>query len=201
MKRLQTINKAAFLPIYTAFLERQACNYRTLRWQYYMISDIRSSPCNKRQLQFKLVFIKSEQISIPNPRILRKPPLANRSNLDLHHLLTYRATVPWHPHKYSEPLSHNNKIQCTDFDKYENSYLNTVVASCDPAILDLDVGWRVCEFTLGIRPRTFVPLEFPTDFELQPSRIFAIYEVVHINHSHYNYRLCVKFNSQFYIKK
>lgn len=46
------------------------------------------------------------------------------------------------------------------------SYLNTVVASCDPSILDLDVGWWMRELALSIRPRTLVPLELPAYFQL-----------------------------------
>lgn len=69
--------------------------------------------------------------------------------------------------------------------KYE-SYLNTVVAGCHSAILHLNIGWRMCEFAFGVRPRALVPLEFPTDFQLQPSGVLSIYQIIHINHSHYN---------------
>lgn len=58
--------------------------------------------------------------------------------------------------------------------KKKVAYLNTVVAGCYPAVLDLDVGWWMCEFTLSVRPGAFVPLKLPAYLQLQPSRIFSI---------------------------
>jgi len=40
------------------------------------------------------------------------------------------------------------------------------------------------ELALGVWPCAFVALELAADFKLQPPRVFAVDEVVHVDHSH-----------------
>lgn len=40
------------------------------------------------------------------------------------------------------------------------------------------------EFTLRVGPGALVALKFPADLELQPSRVLAIEEIVHVDHRH-----------------
>jgi hypothetical protein len=42
--------------------------------------------------------------------------------------------------------------------------LDTIVASRDATILDLDVGGWMCKFTFGVRSGALVPLELSADF-------------------------------------
>ena len=47
------------------------------------------------------------------------------------------------------------------------TYLYAVVASRDAALLDVDVGRRMSEFTLLVTPGALSSLEFPADFHLK----------------------------------
>lgn len=64
------------------------------------------------------------------------------------------------------------------------SYLDTVVAGSNSSVLDLDVGWGMCELALGVRPGALVPLKLPADLQLQPAGIFAVEYAVHVDHCH-----------------
>lgn len=63
-------------------------------------------------------------------------------------------------------------------------YLDTVVAGSDAAVLDLDVGGRVRELALRVGSGALVALELPADLELEPSRVLAVEQIVHVHHSH-----------------
>lgn len=40
------------------------------------------------------------------------------------------------------------------------------------------------ELALGVRSGALVPLELPADLQLEPARVLAVQQVVHVNHSH-----------------
>lgn len=40
------------------------------------------------------------------------------------------------------------------------------------------------ELAVGVRPGAFVPLVLPANFQLQPSGVFAVQQVVHVDHCH-----------------
>lgn len=61
------------------------------------------------------------------------------------------------------------------------THLDAVVAGCDASVLHLDVGRRMCEFAFGIRAGALIPLELAANLQLQPARVFAIQEVIHIH--------------------
>ena len=63
------------------------------------------------------------------------------------------------------------------------SYLDTIIASRYPAVLHLNVGRRMCEFTFCIWSRAFIPLKFATHLQLQPSWVLLIYQIAHIEQS------------------
>lgn len=54
------------------------------------------------------------------------------------------------------------------------SYLDTVVASGDPSVLDLDVGWWMGELALRVGPGALVALELPANLELEPPGVLAV---------------------------
>lgn len=62
--------------------------------------------------------------------------------------------------------------------------LDAVVAGGDAAVLHLDVGGRVRELALGVGPRALVALELAAHLELQPARVLAVEQVVHVDHGH-----------------
>lgn len=64
------------------------------------------------------------------------------------------------------------------------STLDRVVASGDASVLDLDVGRRVSELALRVRPRALVPLELAAHLQLEPARILDVEEVVDVHHCH-----------------
>lgn len=64
------------------------------------------------------------------------------------------------------------------------TYLNAVVAGGDASILHLDVGGRVSELALGVRARALVALELAAHLELQPARVLAVQQGVHVDHCH-----------------
>lgn len=66
----------------------------------------------------------------------------------------------------------------------KSAYLNTIVAGRDTAVLHLDVGRGMCEFTLGIGPGALVPLELPANFQLEPARVLPVQQIIHVDHSH-----------------
>lgn len=59
--------------------------------------------------------------------------------------------------------------------------LDTVIASGNLAVLHLNIGRGMGELALRILARTFVALEFATHLQLQPARVLAIEQAVHIN--------------------
>jgi hypothetical protein len=61
-------------------------------------------------------------------------------------------------------LVHGEKKLFVSQKKNTNSYLDTIVASRDATILDLDVGGWMCKFTFGVRSGALVPLELSADF-------------------------------------
>ena len=60
-------------------------------------------------------------------------------------------------------------------------YLDAVVAGGDLAVLDLHVGRGMGELAFGVLARAFVALELATDLQLQPARILAVEQAVHID--------------------
>lgn len=38
------------------------------------------------------------------------------------------------------------------------------------------------ELAFGVRSRALIPLELPAHFELQPARVFAVEEAIHVHH-------------------
>ena len=46
------------------------------------------------------------------------------------------------------------------------TYLDAIVASCDPTILHLDIGRRMSKLALVVGPGALVSLELSTDFQL-----------------------------------
>lgn len=40
------------------------------------------------------------------------------------------------------------------------------------------------ELALGVRSGALVPLELPADLQLEPARVLAVQQVVHVHHSH-----------------
>jgi len=59
--------------------------------------------------------------------------------------------------------------------------LDAVVAGGDLAVLDLHVGRGMGELALGVLARAFVALELATDLQLQPARVLAVEQAVHID--------------------
>lgn len=43
------------------------------------------------------------------------------------------------------------------------------------------------ELAFGVGPRALIPLEFAAHFELEPTRVFAIEEVIHVHHGCHRY--------------
>ena len=64
------------------------------------------------------------------------------------------------------------------------SYLDAIVAGSDASILHLDVGRRMRELAFGVWPGAFVPLELPAYLQLEPARVLAVQQVVHVDHGH-----------------
>lgn len=62
--------------------------------------------------------------------------------------------------------------------------LNAVVASSDTSILHLHICRRMSKLALGVRTGAFVTLELPAHLQLQPTRVLAIEERVHVYHGH-----------------
>lgn len=75
------------------------------------------------------------------------------------------------------------------------TYLDTVVAGRNTSILYLHGGRRMCEFAFGVRARALIPLEFAAHLELQPARVLAVQEVIHIQVDDSRHFCCVCFNS------
>lgn len=65
--------------------------------------------------------------------------------------------------------------------------LDTVVTSSDATVLNLDSRRGVGELALGVRSGTLVTLEFAAHFQLQPARVLAIQEAVHVHHGGHRY--------------
>lgn len=61
------------------------------------------------------------------------------------------------------------------------AYLDAVVTGCDTSVLHLHVGRRMCEFAFGVRAGALIPLEFAAYLQLQPARVLAVQEVIHIH--------------------
>lgn len=68
-------------------------------------------------------------------------------------------------------------------------YLDAVVAGCDATILNFHVGSWVGKLAVGVRSAALVPLIFPAHLQLQPSGIFAVQQIVHVDHGHRVYRV------------
>lgn len=62
-----------------------------------------------------------------------------------------------------------------------NTDLDAVVAGGDLAVLDLHIGGGMGELALGVLARAFVALKFATDLQLQPARVLAVQQAVHID--------------------
>lgn len=67
--------------------------------------------------------------------------------------------------------------------------LDAVVAGGDLAVLDLHIGGGMGELALGVLARTFVALKFATDLQLQPARVLAVQQAVHIDNV--GHRVCI----------
>lgn len=66
-----------------------------------------------------------------------------------------------------------NKNKCNNVNLYNQTHLNAVVARGHPPILHLNIGRRMGEFAVRVRPCALVALELSTHFQLQPARILA----------------------------
>lgn len=61
-------------------------------------------------------------------------------------------------------------------------YLNAIVAGGNAAVLHLHVGRRMGELAVGVRARAFVALILAAHLQLQPARVLAAEQSVHVHH-------------------
>lgn len=66
----------------------------------------------------------------------------------------------------------------------KKTHLDTVVAGCDSSILHLNIGRGMCELAFGVRAGALVPLELAAHLQLQPARVLAVQQAVHVHHRH-----------------
>lgn len=64
------------------------------------------------------------------------------------------------------------------------THLDRVVACGHASVLYFDIGGRMCEFTLGVRPGALVALELAAHLQLQPARVLAVQQVVDVDDGH-----------------
>lgn len=78
------------------------------------------------------------------------------------------------------------RFYCREREKMLIAYLDAVVASSHSPILYFHVCWRVCKFALSVRSGTFISLELSANFQLEPTGVLNVQQVVHvhIDHSH-----------------
>ena len=62
------------------------------------------------------------------------------------------------------------------------SYLNTVIASRYPPVLNFNIRRRMGEFTLGVWSSALLSLRLPADLQLQPPRVLLVEEAAHVEH-------------------